>query len=255
VRQTLPEVAVPEIPEDPAGFVRCLARVGYFEAVHFTAEDLGRAEQYRANAARATSRETATDMHSYLAGLQMKAYWRPFAENGLARVVQLINKTNQFNLTTRRATDESVSALIADENALTLQIRLVDQFGDNGIIAIVIGQFDAGTRDIRIDTWLMSCRVLGRQVEEATLNLIAQEAKRLGAARLIGEYRPTAKNEMVRSHYEKLGFAPLATDEPASMCWILDLVRFVPKPTFIRSVATGADISADVAPQAGPVSA
>ena len=126
--------------------------------------------------------------------------------------MQLINKTNQFNLTTRRVTDEEIAALIEDDRALTLQIRLTDTFGDNGIIAIVIGLFEPGTRDIRLDTWLMSCRVLGRRMEEETLNLVVAQARALGAERLIGVYRPTAKNGMVREHYAKLGFVPVGPD-------------------------------------------
>ena len=101
---------------------------------------------------------------------------------------------------------------MADPSALTLQLRLLDRFGDNGIIAIVIGRFEPATSDMLIDTWLMSCRVLGRRVEEATLNLVAAEARALGAERLVGEYRPTAKNGMVREHYQRLGFTLVSSD-------------------------------------------
>ncbi len=118
-----------------------------------------------------------------------------------------------------------------------MQIRLLDQFGDNGIIAIVIGR-PQGEADMAIDTWLMSCRVLGRQVEEATLNLVAAEAKRLGAARLIGEFRPTGKNGMVKEHYRKLGFTQLDGQEGGATRWALALGGYVPAPTFIRIVST-----------------
>ncbi len=235
VRRELPMVAVPELPEDPAFYADCIAAGGYFESVGLTAEDLERAVQYQANAQRDSLRSQVTDLDSYLRSLDMEMVWRPFDGVGKSRIVQLINKTNQFNLTTRRVDDAEVGDLIADDRALTLQIRLLDQFGDNGIIAIVYGRFaEPGSKDLEIETWLMSCRVLGRQVEEATLNLVAAEAQRLGAGRLIGEYRPTAKNGMVREHYPKLGFEPLSAGEDGVTRWSLSLDGFAPKPTFIR---------------------
>jgi FkbH-like protein len=179
---------------------------------------------------------SATDLEGYLRGLEMRAIWNRFDRIGQTRIVQLINKTNQFNLTTRRVTDEDISELIRNDQALTLQIRLLDTFGDNGIIALVIGLFDPGTRDIRLDTWLMSCRVLGRQMEEETLNLIVEQARGLGAERLIGVYRPTAKNGMVREHYQKLGFAPLDSDGEVTE-WVLPLEAWTRLPTAIASEA------------------
>jgi FkbH-like protein len=146
--------------------------------------------------------------------------------------VQLINKTNQFNLTTRRYTDDDVLAIMRDPRCFGLQLRLLDRFGDNGIVAILIGRMTDG-EDLLIDTWLMSCRVLGRQVEPTSLNLIAAEARRLGARRLIGEYLPTKKNGMVRDHYEKLGFAPLDGDGSGATRTVLDLGGFVARDTFI----------------------
>ncbi|HYZ61337.1 MAG TPA: HAD-IIIC family phosphatase, partial [Acetobacteraceae bacterium] len=206
IRRELPMVQVPELPEDPTHYGACIAEAGYFEGLRVTAEDLARAGQYQQNLARESLMASATDMEGFLRSLRMEAVWNRFDRVGLARIVQLINKTNQFNLTTRRVNEEQVQALIDDPEALTLQIRLLDQFGDNGIIAIVAGTKEQGTGAIRLDTWLMSCRVLGRGMEEETLNLVAAEAQRLGASSLIGEYRPTAKNGMVREHYAKLGF-------------------------------------------------
>ena len=236
VRRELPMVAVPELPADPALYAHCIAAAGYFEGVRLTKEDAERTHLYQANARRETLRASATDLDGYLRSLEMEMRWRRFDTLGQTRIVQLINKTNQFNLTTRRILDSEVAALIADPRALTLQIRLLDRFGDNGVIAIVIGRMLAPDRDMLIDTWLMSCRVLGRQVEEATLNLIAAEAQRLSAARLVGEYRPTAKNGMVREHYPKLGFAPLSEMPGGSTRWVLPLDAYVPTPTFIRTI-------------------
>ena len=235
VRRELPMVEVPELPEDPTEYSACIAAAGYFEALRVTQDDMQRSGQYQGNIARESLMASATDMEGYLRSLAMEAVWSRFDRVGQARIVQLINKTNQFNLTTRRVTDEQISALIDDPHALSLQIRLVDQFGDNGIIAIIFGLLDAGTRDMRLDIWLMSCRVLGRGMEAETLNLAAAEARRLGAARLIGEYRPTAKNGMVRDHYRRLGFSLIADDDAGNTTWALDLAEFGDRPTFIRS--------------------
>jgi FkbH-like protein len=239
VRRELPMVAVPELPADPALFADCIAAAGYFEGVRLTAEDRQRTRQYRANAERAAVRASTSDLEGYLRSLDMDLRWRRFDAAGLPRIVQLMNKTNQFNLTTRRITEEEATATMADPRLLTLQLRLLDRFGDNGMIAVVIGRFaDTGSAerlaDMLIETWLMSCRVLGRGVEEATLDLIAAEATRLGADRLIGEYRPTAKNGMVREHYRNLGFEPLSETLDGAMRWVLPLRDFASTPVFMR---------------------
>jgi FkbH-like protein len=228
VRQELPEVAVPELPEDPAGFAACIAAAGYFEGLSITNEDQERVNQYRANAEREQLRESTTDMAGYLQSLRMELHCGPFDPIGLQRIVQLINKTNQFNLLTRRYTDAEVQAVMADPVALHLQFRLQDRFGDNGVIAIVIGKLDT-ERKLVIDTWLMSCRVLGRQVEAATLNVVAKRARAMGATALIGSFRPTPKNEMVRDHYPKLGFDELG-EQDGEMRWVLPLDRFRAAP-------------------------
>lgn len=228
VRQELPEVAVPELPEDPAGFAACIAAAGYFEALSITHEDQERLNQYRANAEREQLRESTTDMEAYLQSLRMELHCAPFEAIGLPRIVQLINKTNQFNLMTRRYTDTEVQAVMSDPTALHLQFRLVDRFGDNGVIALIIGKLD-DERNLIIDTWLMSCRVLGRQVEAATLNVIAKRAREMGAITMIGAFRPTPKNEMVRDHYPKLGFDQLVTGNGETR-WILPLDRFRTAP-------------------------
>ena len=235
VRRELPAVEVPELPEDPTGYAACLAEAGYFEAIRITAEDGQRAQQYQQNLARESLLTTATDMSGYLRSLEMEAVWDRFDRVGLPRIVQLINKTNQFNLTTRRVTENEIATLIADPSALTLQIRLLDRFGDNGIVAIVSGALEPGTKKMRLHTWLMSCRVLGRGMEEETLNLIATEAARLGADTLIGDYHPTAKNGMVRDHYERLGFSLIAEADDGETSWTLDLANFASRPTFIGS--------------------
>ena len=208
VRRELPMVCVPELPEDPVLFARCLSDAGYFEGLSITPEDRDRTRQYQANRRRESLQGESTDMASYLRSLGMELRWRPFDRVGLQRITQLINKTNQFNLTTRRYTQEDVEAVIVDPRAVGLQFRLVDRYGDNGVIAIVIGR-RTDDEHLLLDTWLMSCRVLGRAVEEATLAVLAAEAAGMGIARLEGCYLPTQKNAMVADHYPKLGFARL----------------------------------------------
>ena len=232
VRRELPMVAVPEVSDDPATFAQTLADAGYFEAVAVTEEDRVRTEQYQGNRQREQLKASTTDLEAYLRSLEMQLIWRRFDPVGLQRTVQLINKTNQFNLTTRRYSEEDVVAVMNDPRTFGLQLRLIDRFGDNGIIAIVIGKMQ-GDNDLLIDTWLMSCRVLGRQVEPTTLNLVADSAKRLGARRLIGEYLPTKKNGMVKDHYQKLGFTVLEQGEDGSSRSALELPTFVPASTFI----------------------
>ncbi len=231
VRRELPEVQVPELPDDPALYATCLSDAGYFEAVQVTEEDFERSEQYQGNQKREELRQSSTDLEGYLKSLSMELHWKRFDRLGLGRVVQLINKTNQFNLTTVRYTEAEILELMKNPRAFGLQLRLKDLFGDNGIIAIVIG-VPGGNGEMVLDSWLMSCRVLGRQVEEATLTIVAREALALGARSLTGVYRPTARNGMVRDHYEKLGFVPHFKSREEDR-WNLDLSSFTPHATCI----------------------
>jgi FkbH-like protein len=223
VRLELPMVAVPELPEDPALYPRALLAAGYFEAVSFAQEDRDRADAYRANAERAAFAGTS-DMAGYLASLDMVADFRPFDAVNRARIAQLINKSNQFNLTTRRYTEKEVGAMETDPDRLTLQVRLDDRFGANGMISVII--VDRGPWEI--DTWLMSCRVLGRRVEEAVLAQLAAAARGAGASFLTGRYIPTAKNAMVADHYAKLGFEQIEAGPGGETVWRLDLAAYEP---------------------------
>jgi FkbH-like protein len=218
VRRTLPEVAVPELPEDPALYARTLSAAGYFELIAFSAEDATRAEMYQMNARRAALREGVADMAAYLASLDMEITFSPFNGPGRARIAQLINKSNQFNLTTRRYSEADVAAMSEDPTTFTLQVRLTDTFGDNGMISVVICR-ESGEHAWEIDTWLMSCRVLGRGVERMVLREILTHAKAAGVERVLGRYIPTAKNGMVAGHYEGLGFAPVDALDGGETTW------------------------------------
>ncbi len=215
VRRVLPQVAVPELPEDPAWYARTLAAAGYFESIGFSDEDRQRAQMYQSNARRVALQRQAGDLDAYLASLDMEIQFAPFDRIGRARISQLINKSNQFNLTTRRYSEAEVASAEADADVFTLQVRLIDSFGDNGMICVVICRPGA-SREWVIDTWLMSCRVLGRKVEQMVLREILRQAREAGIDRVIGRYLPTEKNALVRDHYEKLGFAKVDEHDGAT---------------------------------------
>src|SRR6202023_2667575 len=182
-----------------------LAAAGYFEAVAFAREDLERAGFYQDNAKRASLQKQVGGVDAYLASLDMTITFQPFNATGRARIVQLINKSNQYNLTTRRYTDPEVAEAENDPRVFTLQARLEDDFGDNGMISVVICRpGEAGVWEI--DTWLMSCRVLGRKVEQMVLREILTHARSAGVQKLTGTYLPTDRNKLVIDHYAKLGF-------------------------------------------------
>jgi FkbH-like protein len=235
VRELLPRVAVPELPEDPAFYTRVLSAAGYFEAVIFSREDLKRADYYQDNAHRVTLQKQFADIEGYLASLKMVITFQPFDEMGRARITQLINKSNQFNLTTKRYTEPEVAAAAADPDCFTLQVRLADVFGDNGMISVVICR--KRSSDLwEIDTWLMSCRVIGRRVEDTVLQEIVNHAKRTGICKLIGRYIPTERNQLVAQHYEKLGFQPLEAVADGTTVWELDVhtTRIKGSPAIVR---------------------
>lgn len=217
IRQLLPQVAVPELPDDPALYSRTLLAGGYFEAVTFSGEDRKRADFYQDNSRRIVLQQGAGGVEAYLASLGMVLTIQPFDATDRSRIAQLINKSNQFNLTTRRYSEAEVADFENNPACLAWQVRLADAFGDNGMISIVIC-LRAGA-DWHIDTWLMSCRVLGRRVEEAVLQELLAAARVHGIDRLIGTYRPSGRNTLVEEHYLKLGFALLEKGADGSTRW------------------------------------
>ena len=208
VRRELPEVSVPEMPEDPAMYSRILLATGYFEAITFSSEDSNRAQQYKENEKRLKLKESSSDMSGYLNSLSMEIEFKNFDDIGRPRITQLISKSNQFNLTTKRYSQKEVKDIEESNSYFTRQIRLTDTFGDNGMISVIICK--KGSNFWEIDTWLMSCRVIGRSVEESVLNEIVNEAKKEGAKKIVGKFIPTKKNMMVRDLYKRLGFEELS---------------------------------------------
>lgn len=225
VRQALPAVAVPELDADPSSYVRTLMLGGYFESAAFTPEDLARADQYQGNAHRAELLEGSRDLGQFLQSLEMAIQFAPFHAQGRKRITQLINKTNQFNVTTRRYTEAQVAAMETSPDHFTLQVGLVDRFGDNGMICAVICH--RRSDEWEIDSWLMSCRVLNRKVEEAVCNRVAHAAIAAGARRLVGMYLPTPRNHIVAGLFAQLGFKRDDSPDEAQR-WTLDLKGFVP---------------------------
>jgi FkbH-like protein len=234
IRRELPEVAVPEVGDDPSLYPGLISRAGYFEAISFAREDLLRADMYRANAERRTAAASVTNLAEYLVSLEMSLTANPFDAQGRTRIAQLINRSNQFNLTTRRYDEAAVAAFEEDPGKFTLQVRLIDKFGDNGMVSVII--FEKSPEIWSCDTWLMSCRVLGRRVEEAVLAIVAAAAIRDGASMLRGWYIPTAKNALVAEHFGRLGFRCTGRDDSGATEWELPLGAYVPPDLPMRIV-------------------
>jgi FkbH-like protein len=235
VREELPMIAVPELPEDVAQYARCIADAGYFEAVAFTVEDQQRGEQYAANASRDAELRSSGNLQDFLAGLKMTASFGAVRDVDLARVAQLINKTNQFNPTTRRYSLEEVKSLCADPACIALQFRLLDKLGDNGLVSAIILRPGAESGVLLVDTWVMSCRVFGRELEFEAMNIAVEAARDLGARELRAEYISTPKNGVIKDLYANLGFAPLTgpRTDAAATNWQLALDQYRPRSTHI----------------------
>lgn len=209
VRKLAPEVSVPELPNDPALIPRTLAAAGYFEKIDLTREDIEKSAQYAANAQRNKALQEYGNINDFLESLDMSIQFSPFDAIGRKRITQLINKTNQFNLTTKRYTEARVQEFETSPNTFTRQVRLTDKFGDSGMISVLICREESGCWEI--DTWLMSCRAIKRRVEEAICDNLFQAAKKRNIKVIRGYYRPTEKNMLVKDHYQSLGFKQTET--------------------------------------------
>jgi FkbH-like protein len=243
VEAQIPGIAVPEVGSDVAKYSSILDAGRYFEPVSLGKEDLVRARLYEENAQRAQLERRFANYGEYLDSLEMTAEIDVFNSTYTERIAQLTNKTNQFNLTTRRYTLAEIESTVSDGHHIGIYGKLTDRFGDNGLISIVLGRVDAEDPSIlHLDLWLMSCRVLKREMEVAMLDGIAERARDKGIARLIGTYIPTAKNGMVKDHYKKLGFSPVSRDEHSldprdeSTRWSLEITNYLARSRHIRIV-------------------
>jgi FkbH-like protein len=232
VSQALPEVTVLDLPDDPAGFVRALDRERPFEIVALTSEDRRRTDTYHARRQSMEAMSGTTDVAAYLMSLEMKAIIRPFEPVSFERITQLVNKTNQFNLTTPRVVPAEIERLASDPAVVTRTVRLHDRFADHGLISVLFGRIQDDT--LTITAWLMSCRVLGRGVERFLFNDVLRAARERGLAEIAGEYRPTDRNMLVRDHYSRLGFTR-DDGEAGSERWRLRIADATPFETFITA--------------------
>ena len=217
VRRVLPEVDVPILPDEPTGFRRALEEYPYFEPATFTSADRERGRQYRARAQALELRDAAGSLAEYQAGLGMRAEFGAIDRVNLARVVQLINKTNQFNLTTRRRNQAELEAFLAGPGAQGFWVRLADRFADHGLIAVALARAQGGR--LEIDTLLMSCRVLGRGVETLVLAELGRLAAEAGCAEVTGIFRPTQRNGMVADLYPRHGLAAAGEGPEGETRW------------------------------------
>jgi FkbH-like protein len=224
IRQNLPEVSVPELPnEDPVLYSQTLLHAGYFETVSLSSEDKNRSHLYKNNSRRLELKNKIESIDDYLEELDMTIEIDNFNDSSLTRVTQLINKTNQFNLTAKRYTFQQVKDLSINKNFLTIQARVTDRFGDNGIIAILIAELK--NNSFNIDTWLMSCRVLSRKIEDVLFDELTAYAKKKKIKTIEGMYVKTEKNSLVKDHYQKFGFN-LVEQKNSISKWILELKTY-----------------------------
>lgn len=235
VRAQMPGVTAPEIGT-PEQYIRVLDHGGFFEVTTLSEDDRKRSEMYRANRERSRQQEQFADYHEYLLSLEMKGIIRSFEAVYMARIAQLTNKSNQFNLTTRRYTQSDIAAFAADAAYITRYGKLVDKFGDNGVVSVVIGRrgtmedvavYRQGERPssgtegdvLHLELWLMSCRVLKRDMEYAMMDSVVEACRSCGVGTVMGYYYPTAKNAMVKAFYHELGFEKTEETDTGVTIW------------------------------------
>ena len=225
VRQQAFGVTAPEIGK-PEDYIKVLDRGGYFELTALSEDDKKRNEMYKANIERAQQEASFADYSQYLLSLQMHGTIRPFESVYMARIAQLTNKSNQFNLTTRRYSQADIENMAQDESCITLYGKLEDKFGDNGVVSVVIGKqkmSEQNEKELHLDLWLMSCRVLKRDMEFAMMDELAVACAERGITKIFGYYYPTAKNNMVREFYALQGFEKISEDSEGNTVWQFDL--------------------------------
>lgn len=231
VRENIPDLTVPELPEDPAEYLEYMYELNLFETASYSPADKDRTRQYQVEAERSSFARSFTNEADFLKSLKMVSKVGGFDKFDVPRVAQLSQRSNQFNLRTVRYTEADIAALGKDPDVIDLTFTLKDKFGDNGLIAVVImKKLDAET--LFVDTWFMSCRVLKRGMESFTLNTMVAAAKAKGYKKIVGEYLPTLKNNMVKGHYTNLGFTKM--EGTATERYILDVESYHVRECYIE---------------------
>jgi len=231
VRLELPEVQVVELPEDPAGYAAALLSSPTFERLAVTAEDRARGRYYAEQRERKQQESSAGSLEEFYASLHMRSEIVEVSPAVLARIAQLTQKTNQLNTTTKRYTESEVQSLANDPSWRLFGINVADKFGDNGLVGVVFLKIEEAS--VEIDTFLMSCRVIGRTVETAMLAQVCKIASSAGRSVVTGWFRPTKKNEPASQIYSTHGFE-IATRDELGTLWRLDLQkRSIEKPVWI----------------------
>ena len=225
VRENIVGIEVPEMPEDPAEWLEYMYGLTLFETASYSGADAERTRQYQAEARRVTLAKTFGSEADFLRSLDMKGTVSEFTAFNTPRVAQLSQRSNQFNLRTVRYTEADVAAMAADNQVVCMALTLEDRFGDNGMVAVVVMK-PVDAESLFVETWLMSCRVLKRGMEDFTLNAMVAAAKERGYKRIVGEYLPTAKNGMVADHYRKLGFTEVYGSTTSQ--WVLEVDSYKP---------------------------
>ncbi len=222
IRAQVPGAAVPEIG-NVEDYIRAIDHAGYFEVTNLSADDAKRNEMYKANAQRAALEATFSDYGQYLDSLEMTGVIKSFEPVFLDRIAQLTNKSNQFNLTTKRYSRADIEQVSESSEYIDIYGKLIDKFGDNGVVSVVIGHINGSVLDM--DLWIMSCRVLKRDMEFAMMDGLVERAKKAGLSKIIGYYYPTAKNNMVRDFYDRMGFTKVSEDDGGNTVWEFDLEK------------------------------
>ncbi|MCR5101712.1 MAG: HAD-IIIC family phosphatase [Butyrivibrio sp.] len=234
IRTSVPEVSVPEINE-PEHYMQIIDRCGFFEPTAISEDDLKRNEMYRANVQRKEIQASFDNYEDYLRTLEMHAEIMPFSPIYMSRIAQLTNKSNQFNLTTLRCSQADIENIAADSGKVTLYGKLEDKFGDNGVVSVVFGHIDEKQYDVfHIDLWLMSCRVLKRDMECAMMDTLIEKLKQKNIKTLMGYYYPTVKNKMVRDFYAGFGMEKISEDENGNTVWKLNINNYENKNNVIK---------------------
>ncbi len=217
VNTTFPKVSTPEI-SDVNKYIEYIDQSGFFEVTEISEDDKNRNQMYRENAKRKSLEASVTNYSEYLKSLEMKAEIEEFQSIYYSRITQLTNKSNQFNLTTKRYTREEIETIAESDSYICLYGKLEDRFGDNGVVSVVIGEICENICHIRL--WLMSCRVLKRDMEFAMMDALVQRCKEKGIDRIMGYYYPTAKNKMVQEFYKTQMFELVEMDADGNSSWV-----------------------------------